>query len=43
MAGARATGMPHIWLAGDVVPLPSGCCPGDPVIAAIEDLRGLLL
>ena len=43
MAGARATGMPHIWLAGDVVPLPSGCCAGDPVIAEIEDLRGLLL
>jgi putative hydrolase of the HAD superfamily len=43
MAGARRTGMPHIWLAGDVAPLPSGCCPGDRVIAEIEDLRGLLL
>ena len=43
MAGARATGMPHIWLAGSALPRPSGCCPGDRVIAGIEDLRGLLL
>lgn len=43
MAGARATGMAHIWLVGDAVPLPEGCCPGDRVIRAIDDLRGLLL
>jgi putative hydrolase of the HAD superfamily len=43
MAGARAVGMGHIWLVGDVAALPEPCCPGDRVIRAIDDLRALLL
>ncbi|MGH9367235.1 MAG: HAD family hydrolase [Thermoanaerobaculia bacterium] len=39
MAGARAVGMRHVWLrAGDGAP----CCPGDPVIACLPQLPGVL-
>jgi FMN phosphatase YigB (HAD superfamily) len=41
MAGARAVGMPHVWLAADAA---SGgpCCAGDPVIRALDELAELL-
>jgi FMN phosphatase YigB (HAD superfamily) len=42
MAGARAMGMRHIWLAGDAAPaIP--CCPGDRVLRSLADLEGMLL
>ena len=40
MAGARNLGMRHVWLTGDATARP--CCPGDPVIARIGDLQGVL-
>lgn len=42
MAGARAVGMPHIWLTAT----PGGgkaCCPDDGVIHSLGELEGLLL
>jgi putative hydrolase of the HAD superfamily len=39
MAGARAIGMPHVWLsAGDG----KCCCPEDPVIRRLRDLEDIL-
>jgi putative hydrolase of the HAD superfamily len=43
MGGARATGMPHVWLAGDGAVGGAPCCPGDRVIDTLETLRGFLL
>ncbi len=43
MAGARALGMRHIWLAGDAVRHAVPCCPGDPMIRSLGDLEDLLL
>jgi HAD superfamily hydrolase (TIGR01509 family) len=40
MAGARAMGMPHIWLAGDAAGAP--CCAGDRVIRTLSDLEAAL-
>jgi putative hydrolase of the HAD superfamily len=40
MAGARALGMPHIWLAGDATGAP--CCAGDRVIRTLSDLEAAL-
>ena len=43
MAGARAVGMPHIWLQS---PTPHGgrpCCPEDGVIHSLDELTELLL
>ena len=40
MAGARAVGMPHIWLAGDAAGAP--CCAGDRVIRTLSDLEAVL-
>ncbi len=42
MAGARALGMPHVWLAeaGGVRRQP--CCPGDPVIHSLPAIEALL-
>jgi putative hydrolase of the HAD superfamily len=42
MAGARAIGMPHIWLVGDGAPPGAPCCPGDRVLRSLGDLEGLL-
>lgn len=42
MAGARAAGMRHVWVAGPGVPRAQPCCPGDPVIQALADLGKLL-
>lgn len=42
MAGARAVGMPHIWLSAGP-PSPEGpCCPGDQVCESVKALTGLL-
>ena len=43
MSGARGIGMAHIWLAADAASDSRACCPGDPVIRSLGDLRGLLL
>ena len=42
MAGARSVGMRHVWLAGPGATSASPCCPGDPVIACLGDLDGVL-
>lgn len=42
MAGARAAGMRHIWLAGGADRTAQPCCPGDRVIASLQELEGLL-
>lgn len=40
MAGARAVGMPHIWLTPHAG---TPCCPGDGVIRSLDELGELLL
>lgn len=42
MAGARAIGMRHIWLAGDAAPPAAPCCPGDRVLRSLGDLEEVL-
>jgi HAD superfamily hydrolase (TIGR01549 family) len=39
MAGARAIGMPHVWLSTEESPC---CCPEDPVIRSLADLEEIL-
>ncbi|HEY7676525.1 MAG TPA: HAD family hydrolase [Candidatus Methylomirabilis sp.] len=43
MAGARQIGMPHIWLRGQGSSEEGPCCPGDPVVGRLEEVRGMLL
>jgi putative hydrolase of the HAD superfamily len=43
MAGARQIGMPHIWLRGQGSGEEGPCCPGDPVVGRLEEVRGMLL
>ncbi len=43
MAGARQVGMPHIWLRGESSSEEGPCCPGDPVMRRLAEVRGLLL
>jgi HAD superfamily hydrolase (TIGR01549 family) len=43
MAGARAAGMPHIWLTPAPERQGRPCCPGDRVIRSLRDLEGILL
>jgi putative hydrolase of the HAD superfamily len=43
MAGARAVGMPHVWLAGQGSQRRAPCCPTDPVLHSLRELEGLLL
>lgn len=43
MAGARAAGMRHVWLAGRTTLRQQPCCPSDPVIRSLEDLGKLLV
>jgi len=42
MAGARAVGMPHVWLAGDEIDRPRSCCPDDVVVRSIMELEDRL-
>ena len=42
MAGARAIGMRHIWLVGDMAPASAPCCPGDRVLRSLGELEELL-
>ncbi|NJD69305.1 MAG: HAD family hydrolase [candidate division NC10 bacterium] len=42
MKGAKARGMPHIWLASDRSGALAPCCPDDPVIKSLADLREVL-
>lgn len=43
MAGARAAGMPHIWLTATTPRGETPCCPGDRVIHSLDELEDLLL
>jgi HAD superfamily hydrolase (TIGR01549 family) len=44
MAGARGVGMRHVLLGSETADRSRvGCCPGDPVIRRLEELRGMLL
>ena len=43
MAGARALGMPHIWLVAERSVLDAVCCPGDRTVASLSALEGWLL
>ena len=43
MVGARDSGMAHVWLTGDGPRTAAPCCPDDPVIRSLDELRGLLL
>jgi len=43
MAGAKAAGMRHVWLAPDPARQGRPCCPGDHVIRSLRELEGLLL
>ncbi len=42
MAGARGVGMRHVLLGGETDRSRVGCCPGDPVIRRLGDLREML-
>jgi HAD superfamily hydrolase (TIGR01509 family) len=42
MAGARAVGMPHVWLVDAEAGQPTPCCVGDRVIHTLKDLEGAL-
>ena len=42
MAGARAIGMRHIWLAGEGALGAVPCCPGDAVVPSLKALEELL-
>lgn len=43
MEGAKRLGMPHIWLVSDHSDSLAPCCPDDPVIRTLTDLREALL
>lgn len=43
MEGAKGLGMPHIWLVSDHSGTAVPCCPGDPMIRSLADLREVLL
>lgn len=43
MAGARGVGMAHIWLRGEASHGERPCCPNDPVVHTLEEMRELLL
>jgi len=42
MAGARAIGMRHIWLAGTGAPGAVPCCPGDVVVTTLRAVEDVL-
>lgn len=41
MAGARAVGMAHVWLTSQPSRQGGACCPSDPVVHGLEDVRDL--
>ena len=43
MEGAKRLGMPHIWLVSDHSGAAVPCCPDDPMIRSLTDLRDALL
>ena len=43
MEGAKHLGMPHIWLASDHSGAAVPCCPDDPMIRSLTDLRETFL
>jgi HAD superfamily hydrolase (TIGR01549 family) len=43
MAGARGIGMAHVWLTAGTAPGEGPCCPNDPVVHTLDELRELLL
>jgi FMN phosphatase YigB (HAD superfamily) len=42
MAGARGVGMRHVLLAERLDAARGGCCPGDAVIARLDEIEGIL-
>ncbi len=42
LQGARALGMPHVWLSGDTAGDLGPCCPGDPVIRSLPEILSVL-
>lgn len=43
MAGARALGMPHVWVVAEASERRASCCPADPIVHSLRDLEALLL
>lgn len=43
MVGARGVGMAHIWLTPDTSSGTGACCPNDPVVHTLDEVRGFLL
>lgn len=43
MAGAKAVGMPHIWLVAERSARSVVCCPEDRTVESLSDLEGVLL
>jgi putative hydrolase of the HAD superfamily len=43
MAGARAMGLPHVWLLAGTAVDAAPCCPGDRVIRSLPELEEMLL
>ena len=43
MAGAKAVGMPHIWVVAERSAAHAVCCPGDQTVESLSALEGLLL
>ena len=42
MEGARALAMPHVWLVEPAAAPVSPCCPGDPVVRSLHELKAVL-
>jgi FMN phosphatase YigB (HAD superfamily) len=42
LEGAKALGMPHVWLSGEAHGGPGPCCPGDPVIRSLPEVLSVL-
>lgn len=43
MAGARAVGMAHVWLTAQPTQGKGACCPNDPVVHRLEEVRALFV
>ena len=42
MGGAKAIGMPHVWVVGPEGLARTPCCPGDPVVASVREIEEML-
>lgn len=43
MAGAKAAGMAHVWLTPQASQQGGACCPNDPVVHGLEEVRALFV